>query len=160
MQVQAKAKYIHMSPRKTRLVVDLVRGLPIEEARRQLLFSKKAAAKPVLKALNSAIANAENNFNQDTSKFKVVEAYVDEGPTFHRFRPRAHGRATPIRHRMSHIVIAVGDGQAEKQSVERKEVKPKVKKTVKPAAKKVANKKVVKKKATQPAKTKKSEAKS
>ena len=114
MKVRAKAKYILMSPRKTRLVVNLVRGLSIEEARRQLLFSKKAAAKPVLKVLESAIANAQNNFDQDTSEYRVVEAYVDEGPTFHRFTPKAHGRANPVRYRMSHIVITVGDGSDEK----------------------------------------------
>ncbi len=107
MNVRATAKFIHMSPRKVRLVVDLVRGLPIVAAQRQLQFSAKAAAKPVLKVLNSAIANAQNNFNLDTTNFVVETAYVDEGPTMHRVMPRAQGRATPIRKRMSHITIEV-----------------------------------------------------
>lgn len=107
MQVKATAKFIHMSPRKTRLVVDLVRGLPIEDARRQLMFSKKAAAKPVLKTLNSAIANARNNFDIDTEKLFVSLASVNEGPTIKRFAPRARGTAATIRYRMSHITIGV-----------------------------------------------------
>ncbi|RMD51782.1 50S ribosomal protein L22 [Candidatus Parcubacteria bacterium] len=108
MKVKATAKYIRMSPRKVRLVVDLVRGLPIEDAKKQLMFSRKAAAKPVLKVLNSAVANAENNFSLNTEDYIVAEAYVDQGPTIKRYRPRAHGRAALIRKRMSHITIVVG----------------------------------------------------
>src|SRR4029079_3148965 len=98
MNVYAKAKFIRIAPRKTRLVVGLVRGLSITEARRQLMFSKKQAATPVLKVLDSAIANAKNNFGLETDKFIITKAFVDEGPKSYRYTPKAHGRATPIRH--------------------------------------------------------------
>ncbi len=147
MKVQAKARFIRISPRKTRLLVNLIRGMEIEQARAQLKVSQKMAAVPVLKCLNSAIANAQNNFNQDVSNYKVVEAFVDEGPTIARFRPRAHGRAAAIRKRVSHITIAVGDDvekvvEVAKVSKEIKEEKQAVKsgsagKTVKTAKEKV-----------------------
>lgn len=142
MQVQAKAKYIRVSPRKSRLVIDLIRGLSIEDARAQLKFSTKNAAKPILKVLNSAIANATNNLKIDESTLNIVKAYIDEGPTFHRFKPRAQGRATAIRKRMSHITVIVGDGKETVKTVE-KEVS---KDEVKAPAKKVATKKAVAKK--------------
>jgi large subunit ribosomal protein L22 len=110
MTVKARAKFIRMSPRKVRYVVDLVRGLDVQEARHQLMFSKKAASKPVLKVLESALANATNTHKLDVSNFIVSAAMVDEGPTMHRFRPRAHGRASAIRKRMSHIQIEIGPG--------------------------------------------------
>lgn len=98
-----------MAPRKTRLLVALVRGMQVAEARRQLAFSAKDAATPVLKVLNSAVANATNNLKLDPDKLFVKEAFVNEGPSFVRFTPKAHGRATPIRHRLSHITIVVSD---------------------------------------------------
>lgn len=133
MNTKATAKFIRISPRKVRLVVDLVRGLSIEEARNQLTFSSKLAAKPVLKVLNSAVANAENNENVDTTAFVIKEAFVDEGPTIKRFTPRAQGRATMIRKRMSHITISVGPGESSKKEKVEKEAtqvekKPKTKK--------------------------------
>lgn len=147
MQVKATAKYIHMSPRKTRLVVDLIRGMSIDAARRQLLFSKKLAAKPVLKTLNSAVANAVNNFGAQEAELKIERAFVDEGPTFHRYKPRAHGRAMAIRKRMSHITIAVTDGKdTEAKSIQPVESKKEEKKATKPKTeKKPAVKKAVKK---------------
>ena len=108
MEAIAYAKHIRIAPRKTRLVVGLIRGLAVTDARKQLLLSKKAAAKPVLKALNSALANAEHNMKLDTAEFVVTRAQVDEGKKMKRFTPRAQGRATPIRLRSSHITIAVG----------------------------------------------------
>lgn len=130
MNVYATAKFIRIAPRKTRLVVSLVRGLAIEEARRQLAFSKKEAAKPVLKVLDSAVANAKNNFGLDTKDFVIVKAFVDEGPKFVRYTPKAHGRATPIRRRCSHIRIEIGEkvakGKAVKEVKEMKEVKSKL----------------------------------
>lgn len=108
MKARAEAKYIRMSPRKVRLIADLVRGMHITEARNQLRFSLKAAAEPVLKVINSAVANAEHNLKVDTSNFHVLEIYVNEGPTIKRFMPRAHGRASAIRKRMSHIGVTVG----------------------------------------------------
>lgn len=107
MEAISKAKFIRIAPRKSRLVVSLIRGMSVGAARRQLMVSDKLAATPVLKALNSAIANAVNNLKMDESTLKVSKAYVDEGPKIKRSMPRAQGRATPIRHRMSHITIAV-----------------------------------------------------
>lgn len=97
-----------MAPRKTRLLVALVRGMNVADARRQLAFNQKMAAEPVLKTLNSAIANATNNLKLEEKDLVVTKAFVNEGPSFHRYTPKAQGRATPIRHRLSHITIAVG----------------------------------------------------
>ena len=108
MEAISKAKFIRIAPRKTRLVVGLIRGLSVMSARKQLMLSKKAAAKPVLKALNSALANAEHNMKLDAADFIVTRAQVDEGPKIKRYTPRAQGRATPIRLRSSHITIGVG----------------------------------------------------
>jgi large subunit ribosomal protein L22 len=107
MEAISKAKFIRVAPRKTRLVVGLIRGLQVEAARRQLMVSTKIAAKPVLKALDSAVANAVNNLKMDAKNLVISKAFVDEGPKIKRFTPRAQGRATPIRHRMSHITIVV-----------------------------------------------------
>ncbi len=107
MEVKAVAKFIRIAPRKTRLVVGLIRGKSVNEARRQLMVSPKLAAKAVLKALNSAVANATNNAKLDAGTLVVVKTWVDEGPKIKRFAPRAQGRATPIRHRMSHIHVVV-----------------------------------------------------
>lgn len=107
MEANATAKFIHMSPRKVRLVVDLVRDLSLVQARKQLAFCKKAAAEPVLKVVNSAIANAGDNV--DLENMYVKEIFVDEGPTIKRHMPRAHGRSAPIRKRTSHISVTIGD---------------------------------------------------
>lgn len=107
MEVRAQAKYIRIAPRKTRLVVDLIRGKSVAEARRQLTVSPKLAAGPVRKALESAVANAVHNAKIDGANLVVAKAWVDEGPKIKRFAPRAQGRATPIRHRMSNITIVV-----------------------------------------------------
>ena len=147
MKVSATAKYVRMSPRKTRLLVDLVRGMSIIEARHQLQFSPKAASKPVLKVLNSAIANAQNNHSLDTTNFVVTAAFVNEGPTFYRYRPRAHGRSAPIRKRMSHITVEVGlPGEQEPMTGEKTDEKGKeeVSAKKKPTAKKPAKKKTAK----------------
>lgn len=141
MQVQAKAKFIRVAPRKSRLLVDLVRGRSIEDARRQLMMSPKLAAKPVLKVLNSAVANAQNNNNLDVSTLFVTQAFVDEGPTFYRYRPRAHGRSMPIRKRMSHITVMVGPKEEIGVQVPRLTKKQKKEaKKAKAAAKPVENK--------------------
>jgi large subunit ribosomal protein L22 len=113
MQAQAIAKYVRMSPRKVRLVVNLIRNMSIKEARHQLLFLQKDATDPVLKVLESAIANAVNNHGMKAENLRIMKAFVDEGTKFHRFTPRAQGRATPIRKRMSHITIVVGDEPVE-----------------------------------------------
>jgi len=104
---RAVARYVRISPTKARRVVNLVRGLPARDALTVLQFAPQAASEQVYKVLASAIANAENNERLDPDALLVSEAYVDEGPTMKRFRPRAQGRAYRIRKRTSHITIAV-----------------------------------------------------
>ena len=113
MKVRAEAKHIRQSPYKVRRVLDLVRGLPVEEARHVLAFTDRRAADPVTKVLNSAVANAEHNFALDSDELIVAEAFADEGPTLKRWLPRARGRATRIRKRTCHITIVVsGEDEA------------------------------------------------
>jgi large subunit ribosomal protein L22 len=112
MEAKAIARYIRMSPRKVRLVVDQIRGESVNNAYALLQFSKKAAAEPVGKALRSAVANAQYKAEDqgefvDVDDLVVTEAYVNEGPTLRRWRAAAMGRAAPIRKRMSHITIVV-----------------------------------------------------
>ncbi|GAA1815546.1 50S ribosomal protein L22 [Planosporangium flavigriseum] len=104
---RAVARYVRVSPMKARRVVNLVRGLPAKEALTVLQFAPQSASEPVYKVLASAIANAENNERLDPDSLLVSEAFVDEGPTLKRFRPRAQGRAYRIRKRTCHITIAV-----------------------------------------------------
>jgi len=103
----ARARYVRVSPTKARRVIDLIRGLPAADAQAVLQFAPQAASEPVGKVLDSAIANAENNRQLDPDTLWVSEAYVDEGPTLKRFRPRAQGRAYRIRKRTSHITVVV-----------------------------------------------------
>ena len=107
MRVSATAKFIRISPRKVRLVTDLIAGKPVEEAAAILRFLPNAAAKDVANVLKSATANAENNFNLSADELHVQSATADEGPTLKRFRPRAMGRATRIRKRTSHLTITL-----------------------------------------------------
>ena len=109
MKVRAQAKYVRQSPYKVRLVLDLVRGMPVEDARATLDFTNRRAAPTIKKVLESAVANAEHNFALDADELFISEAYADEGPTLKRWRPRARGRATRIRKRTSHITIVVAD---------------------------------------------------
>ncbi|MHA6792713.1 50S ribosomal protein L22 [Pseudonocardia bannensis] len=106
-RAHAKARFVHMSPTKVRRVVELIKGRPVAEALSVLRFSPQAAAEPVAKVVASAAANAENNFDMDPDTLVVAVAYVDEGPTLKRIRPRAQGRAYRIRKRTSHITIEV-----------------------------------------------------
>jgi len=106
-----------MAPRKVRLVVDSIRGLPVNEALTRLSFLKKDAARPVMKLLQSAIANAENNFKLAKSDLVVKKITADGGPTLSRFRPRAMGRAAPIRKRTTHINIVLSDEKASPKSI-------------------------------------------
>lgn len=146
-----------MSPRKVRLVVDAVRGMAVEPALAQLTFMSRAAARPVKKLIESAIANAEHNFKLDRTGLYIKSALVNQGPTLKRWRPRAMGSAAPILKRTSHITIVLesktGAVKSEPKKKEEKhdhddhaghdhshEEKPK--KTVKkPAVKKAAAKK-------------------
>ncbi|GGK92920.1 50S ribosomal protein L22 [Mangrovihabitans endophyticus] len=104
---RAIARHVRISPSKARRVVNLVRGLPAKEALTVLQFAPQAASEQVYKVLASAIANAENNERLDPDALLVSEAFVDEGPTLKRFRPRAQGRAYRIRKRTCHITVAV-----------------------------------------------------
>ena len=104
---RAVARHVRVSPMKARRVVDLVRGLPAQEALTVLKFAPQAASETVYKVLASAVANAENNERLDPDSLLVRAAYVDEGPTLKRFRPRAQGRAYRIRKRTCHITIEV-----------------------------------------------------
>ena len=104
---RAVARHVRISPNKARRVVNLVRGLPAKEALTVLQFAPQAASEQVYKVLASAIANAENNERLDPDALLVSEAFVDEGPTLKRFRPRAQGRAYRIRKRTCHITVAV-----------------------------------------------------
>lgn len=104
----ATAKFIRIAPTKARQVVDLIRGRHVEDARRVLQFTPRGASPVVGKVLESAIANAEHNAGLPGDELVVARAWVDEGPTLKRFRPRAQGRATRIRKRTCHISIVVG----------------------------------------------------
>jgi large subunit ribosomal protein L22 len=109
MKATARAKYVRQSPYKVRRVLDLVRGMPVDDARATLDFTNRRAAPTIRKVLESAVANAEHNLALDAEELFIAEAYADEGPTLKRWRPRARGRATRINKRTSHITIVVAD---------------------------------------------------
>lgn len=109
MRPRAIARYIRMSPRKVRAVIDLIRGKTVNEALAILANTPRAAARPVMKVLKSAIANAENNMNMDQDNLYVAEIYADQGPTLKRIRPRARGMAYMIRKRTSHITVVLDE---------------------------------------------------
>lgn len=111
MEAKAQLKMIRISPRKARLVIDSIRSQPVAKAIAILDNQDKAVSVPVLKLLNSAVANAVNNNGMEADRLFVKTAYVDAGPTLKRFRPRAQGRAFEILKRTSHITIVVSDGQ-------------------------------------------------
>ena len=104
---RATARYIRMSPRKVRQVVDLIRNKDIGEALAILQLTPRAASSVVEKLLRSAIANAENNHDMDPDLLYVAECYVDQGPTLKRIRPRARGMADRILKRTSHITVVL-----------------------------------------------------
>ena len=112
MQALAKTRYVRQSPRKMRLVIDMIRGRNVNEAYGVLQFTQKKAAKVLEKTLRSAVANAlvkadEQGDHLDVDELYVRKAFVDEGPTLRRWRARAMGRASPIRKRTSHITVVV-----------------------------------------------------
>jgi large subunit ribosomal protein L22 len=106
-EARATAKYLRTSPRKMRRVVEMIKGEHVEEARRILRFSPLGATHDVGKLLNSAIANAEQQPGVIAENLVVERAWVDEGPTLRRFRPRAYGRATRVRKRTAHVTLVV-----------------------------------------------------
>jgi len=109
MQAKAVAKTVRIAPRKVRLVIDLIRGKQVGEAISILKHTQRGASPVVEKVLNSAIANAEHNYEMNVDDLYVSEAFVDEGVTLKRFRPRAMGRASQINKRTSHITVAVSE---------------------------------------------------
>jgi large subunit ribosomal protein L22 len=109
MQAKAVARTVRIAPRKVRLVVDLIRGKQVGEAVAILNLTPKAASPVVEKVLKSALANAEHNYEMDVNSLVITQAFVDEGPTLKRFRPRAMGRASQINKRTSHITIVLSE---------------------------------------------------
>ena len=107
MEAKAISRFVRVSPRKARLVVDQIRNKSVEQALEALQFSTRAAAEPVAKVVRSAVANAENNNNLRADNLVIAAAYVDEGPTLKRIRPRAKGSASRINKRTSHITVVV-----------------------------------------------------
>ncbi len=109
MEAKAVAKYIRMSPRKARHVIDLIRGKAITEALAILKFTPNKATEAIEKAVKSAVANAEHNYEMNADNLYVAKAFVDGGPTIKRFKPRAMGRADSIAKRTSHVTVIVSE---------------------------------------------------
>ena len=107
MEARATLRYARISPRKVSIVMDLIRNKPLDEALAILQYTPKAACEPLLKLVNSAAANAENNFNMDRNSLYVAECYVCPGPTLKRIMPRDHGRAYRILKRTSHMTVVL-----------------------------------------------------
>lgn len=105
----ATLKHLRMSPTKVNLVLAEIRGKKVAEAEAMLSLSNKIAAMPILKLLNSAVANAENNLGMNSEELYIAEAYANQGPTLKRIRPRAQGRAARIRKRTSHVTIILDE---------------------------------------------------
>ncbi len=133
MSVEAKLRYSRISPRKVRLVADLIRGLQVDEAEKVLQFTVKRSAMPILKVLKSAVANAEHNYNLKKIDLYISEITVDGGPIIKRYRPRARGVAFPIQKKTSHITIKLAEkGGKETEKKKKKEKIEKVYQTEKP----------------------------
>ncbi len=158
MEVKASLKHLKIAPRKTRLVAGLVRGMEVNKAINQLKFLNKKSAQPVLKLVNSAIASAVNNYDLDKNNLMIKEIRIEDGKTLKRWLPRAHGRATTIRKRMSHVYITLSeivDGGKRKAKEQKIEVPVKLDDLAKQAkkdktekvskAKKAADKKITEK---------------
>jgi large subunit ribosomal protein L22 len=111
VMVHARAKYVRSAPRKARLVMDHIRGKPVEQARAILTHTPRAVSADILKLLDSAVANAESNYELGADELRIARAYVDEGPVIKRYRPRALGRATRINKRTSHMTIELTTGE-------------------------------------------------
>ena len=112
MQVSATAKYVHIAPRKARLVARVIRGMTPETALAALAFTPNRAASVIAKVVKSATANAESNFGLERGALRVHRVVVEEGPSLRRNRAKARGRAGPYLHRQSHITVVVDDGSA------------------------------------------------
>lgn len=128
MEVKAVAKYVRVSPRKARLVIDLIRGKRVDQALAQLMFVNKRPKDPIVKVIRSAVANAEHNFKLSSENLYIKNAFVDGAFVLKRWMPRAFGRAYPIRKRSSHITIVVAlkdvveaDGKSITESLKKKQ---------------------------------------
>jgi len=123
MKVKARLKYLRIAPRKTRMVVDLIRRKNVEQAQTILNYAVKKGANPVLKLLNSAVASAKNNFQLDPENLYISEITVDEGPKFKRWMPRSRGMAYEIQKKTSHITIVL-DEIVKGKKIKKKAEKP------------------------------------
>ncbi len=111
MEARAQATYVRISPRKVKIVLDLIRNKPLDEAMAIVRFTTKSAAEPIAKLLKSAAANAENNHSMDRNNLYVAECFVCPGPILKRIRPRAQGRAFRIEKRTSHITVVLKEAE-------------------------------------------------
>ena len=134
IQVRAQAKWVRMSARKARLVLDHLRGRGVPEARTILAFTPRAAAREIDRVLASAVANAESAHGLDGDELIVLEAYADEGPTLKRWRARARGRVNRIRKRTCHITIIVTESPKAGRPRPQKQAKPQAEKAPQPEA--------------------------
>jgi large subunit ribosomal protein L22 len=132
--VRAQARWVRMSARKARLVLDLIRGRTVPEARTVLAFTSRAAAREIDRVLASAVANAESAHGLDGDELVVLEAYADEGPTLKRWRARARGRVNRIRKRTCHITIVVAESPKAGRPRPQKQAKPEAEQTPQPEA--------------------------
>ncbi|MBL7053084.1 MAG: 50S ribosomal protein L22 [Candidatus Portnoybacteria bacterium] len=157
--ITAKLRHLRISPRKVRLVTNLIKGLSIKEAEKQLKFLTKKSAQPILKLLNSAVANAENNAKLIKENLYISRITVDIGPSLKRWRPRAMGRAFQILKRTSHITITLDQKETLVSKKEKKVKEPVIKKQKKESVikeetieKKVKEKTISKKRSIPPKK--------
>jgi large subunit ribosomal protein L22 len=149
MEARAQARYVRVTPMKARRIIDLIRGMQAGDAQDVLRFAPQAASEPVGKVLASAIANATNNHGMQARDLVIAQAFVDEGPTLKRIRPRAQGRAYRVGKRTSHITVVVSDGVVIEQDVRPAKAKaatPPEPKTAEESAKKSTAKKSTAKK--------------
>jgi large subunit ribosomal protein L22 len=109
MKIRATAKFVRISPQKVRLLMDQIRGKRVEDALNSLSFTPKKGAHMLMKLINSAVANAEQNSGIDVDSLRISKVFADEGPTLKRWRPRARGRATRILKRTSHLTVVLDE---------------------------------------------------
>jgi len=141
MRIQtAKLNYLHIAPRKVRLITDTLKGLLVSEAEAQLLLRPQRAAKPLLKLLRSAVANAKNNQKLNPDNLVISKILVDQGPILKRSLPRAMGRATPIHKKMSHVTLVLEESL--KPTPKRFTITPPPKKEKKPKKEKAPKPKI------------------
>jgi len=164
MEARAQARYVRVTPMKARRVIDLIRGMQAGDAQDVLRFAPQAASEPVGKVLASAIANATNNHGMQARDLVIAQAFVDEGPTLKRIRPRAQGRAYRVGKRTSHITVVVSDGVVIEQDVRPAKAKaatpPAPKTDEEPAEKSTAKKSTAKKSTAKKSTAKKTSEKS